>query len=155
MFKIDYYIFKYFLASKMAALRKICLMVIHLFTAYFKRRITSSPSDSHTVLHTLWGCVNLRSRSASYFNFNLPISSVVSISIRVRPILAMDLELNSVFTLVHAILEKMCNIEILKWDIEEKIDKLIRDYRLIFKPILKTYDTFSIFNQNFIFTKMV
>jgi hypothetical protein len=54
MFKIDYYIFKYFLASKMAVLTKICLMVIHFFTAYLKRRITSSPSDSHTVLHTLW-----------------------------------------------------------------------------------------------------
>jgi hypothetical protein len=54
MFKIDYYIFKYFLASKMAVLTKICLMVIHFFTAYLKRQITSSPSDSHTVLHTLW-----------------------------------------------------------------------------------------------------
>jgi hypothetical protein len=53
MFKIDYYIFKYFLASKMAVLTKICLMVIPFFTAYLKRRITSSPSDSHTVLHTL------------------------------------------------------------------------------------------------------
>jgi hypothetical protein len=54
MFKIDYYIFKYFLTSKMAVLTKICLMVIYLYTAYFKRRITSSASDSHTVLHTLW-----------------------------------------------------------------------------------------------------
>jgi hypothetical protein len=54
MFKIDYYIFKYFLTSKIAVLTKICLMVIHFFTAYFKRRITSSASDSHTVLHTLW-----------------------------------------------------------------------------------------------------
>jgi hypothetical protein len=54
MLKIDYYIFKYFLTSKMAVLTKICLMVIHFFTAYFKRRITSSASDSHTVLHTLW-----------------------------------------------------------------------------------------------------
>jgi hypothetical protein len=53
MFKIDYYIFKYFLTSKMAVLTKICLMVIYLYTANFKRRITSSASDSHTVLHTL------------------------------------------------------------------------------------------------------
>jgi hypothetical protein len=51
-FKIDYLIFKYFLTSKMAVLTKICLMVIHFFTAYFKRRITSSASDSQTVLHT-------------------------------------------------------------------------------------------------------
>jgi hypothetical protein len=48
------HIFKYFFASKIAVLTKICVMVIHFFTAYFKRRITSSPSDSHTVLHTLW-----------------------------------------------------------------------------------------------------
>jgi hypothetical protein len=54
MFKIDYYIYKYFLTSKMAALTKICLTVIHFYTAYLKRRITSSASDSHTVLHTLW-----------------------------------------------------------------------------------------------------
>jgi hypothetical protein len=53
MFKIDYYIFKYFLTSKMAVLTKICLMVIHFYAAYFKKRITSSASDSHTVLHTL------------------------------------------------------------------------------------------------------
>jgi adenylate cyclase 8 len=37
----------------MAVLTKICPMVIHFFTAYFKRRITSSASDSYTVLHTL------------------------------------------------------------------------------------------------------
>jgi hypothetical protein len=55
MFKIDYYIFKYFLTSKLAVLTKICLMVIHFYTAYFKRRITSSASeDSHTVLYSLW-----------------------------------------------------------------------------------------------------
>jgi hypothetical protein len=42
MFKIDYYVFKYFLTSKMAVLTKIRLMVIHLCTAYFKIRITSS-----------------------------------------------------------------------------------------------------------------
>jgi hypothetical protein len=29
MFKIDYFIFKYLLPSKMAVLTKICLMVIH------------------------------------------------------------------------------------------------------------------------------
>jgi hypothetical protein len=29
MFKIDYYIFKYFLTSKMAGYTKICLMVIN------------------------------------------------------------------------------------------------------------------------------
>jgi hypothetical protein len=54
MFKIDDYIFKYFLTSKMAVSTRIGQMVIHLYTAYFKRRITSSDSDSHTVLHTLW-----------------------------------------------------------------------------------------------------
>jgi hypothetical protein len=40
--KIDYIIFKYFLTSKMSVLSKIRLMVIHLCTAYLKRRITSS-----------------------------------------------------------------------------------------------------------------
>jgi hypothetical protein len=38
----------------MSVLSKIRLMVIHLCTAYFKRQITSSAKDSHTVLHTLW-----------------------------------------------------------------------------------------------------
>jgi hypothetical protein len=35
MFKIDYFIFKYFLTSKIAVLYKKCLMDHHFYTAYF------------------------------------------------------------------------------------------------------------------------
>jgi acyl-CoA thioesterase len=52
----------------MSVLSKIRLMVIHLCTAYFKRRITSSAKDSHTVLHTLWFLVSVHGQNWIFYS---------------------------------------------------------------------------------------
>jgi hypothetical protein len=62
----------------MAVLTKICLMVIHLFTAYFKRRITSAPTGNNRSKSYLVNMI-LISLKTSNFSSNVRISRELSI----------------------------------------------------------------------------